>query len=537
MSAGVARGVGRAHPWWSVAAIVAVYAAVVAYTAAHHEPWRDEVVPMSFAKGVASLGELWEVLRYQGHPILWYLVLRGAYLVFGTTTVLPVASVVIAVAAVAVLLALAPLPLWVKALVAFGYFPIFEYSVIARGNGLAMLLLFAFCAFYVRGGSPIAAAAALAVLANTTVLGFVVAVAAGAMAVVDGIVDARRARDARDRVRPTRRHLAAGVVYLAGLVHVAASNSPGTAVFPAAIGWRDVEPILSALGWAIVNPVAHSAFLYWVPVPGLWIWLLLAVVLRRRPAVVVFALLALVGFEMIFALVYPASPRHGGYVLMVVLATLWLSEVWRWSDAPAEAGHAASVERWTRKLLILPLVLALGYQVVLGAGYVVDDVQLEYSSSRRLAELIASDPRLDRAIVIGEPEALHQTVPYYRDNPIYFPQEQAFRDWMWSPSVSFSVANDSTRSLQIGRRADYDLGELLRTATELRDAHGVPVVMALGWFVDGPETQRAYVGTWYEQLFTVKPPDRDAFLAQTQFLGRLRSASFTDENYDVFVLW
>lgn len=530
MSAGAARAVGRAHPWWVVGAIVALYAGVVAYTAAHHEPWRDEVVPMSFAKGVSSLGELWEVLRYQGHPILWYLVLRAAHFVFGTTAVMPVASVVIAIAAVAVFLAYAPLPLWVKALVTFGYFPIFEYAVIARGNGLAMLLLFGFCVLYGRGGAPIAAAAALAALANTTVLGFLVAAAAGVMVVVDVLL-------ARGHERPSGRHLAAVAVYLAGIAHVAASNSPGTTVFPAAVGWRDVEPIVTALGSAIVNPVAHSAFLYWVPLPGLWIWLFLALVLRRRPAVVVFALLSLVGFEMIFALIYPASPRHGGYVLLVVLATLWLSEVWTWPDMPAPAGVGATMERWTRRILILPLVLALGYQVVLGAGYVVDDVQLEYSSSTRLAELLASDPRLDRAIVIGEPEALHQTVPYYRENPLYFPQEQAFRDWMWSPSVSFAVASDSTRSLQIGRRADYDLGELLRTATELRAAHGVPVVMALAWFVDGPETQRAYVGTWYEQLFTVKPTDRDAFLAQTQLLGRLRQASFTDENYDVFVLW
>ena len=31
--------------------------------------------------------------------------------------------------------------------------------------------------------------------------------------------------------------------------------------------------------------------------------------------------------------------------------------------------------------------------------------------------------------------------------------------------------------------------------------------------------------------------DREEFLARTEFLGRLRDATFTDENYDVFVLW
>jgi hypothetical protein len=30
---------------------------------------------------------------------------------------------------------------------------------------------------------------------------------------------------------------------------------------------------------------------------------------------------------------------------------------------------------------------------------------------------------------------------------------------------------------------------------------------------------------------------RDAFLHETQLLGRLRDVPLTDENYDVFVLW
>ena len=99
-----------------------------------------------------------------------------------------------------------------------------------------------------------------------------------------------------------------------------------------------------------------------------------------------------------------------------------------------------------------------------------------------------------------------------------------FRDWL---------------RIQIpgGRRNDYSLEELLHTAGELREQYGVPVVMALGWWIDGPQVQRAYGGTYFAQTFTVSSGARAEFQARTQFLGRLRAASFTDENYDVFVLW
>src|SRR5947209_6674154 len=151
----VPHGAGRAHRALALfpasvlgAAIIAAYATTIVIAAAHHELWRDEVVPLSIAREMPSFSEVWRMVRHEGHPILWYVILRYSYFVFGSTAVLPVASVLIAIAAIAVFVTQARLPLWLKALFVFGYIPIFEYSVLARANGLAMLLLFAFCALY-----------------------------------------------------------------------------------------------------------------------------------------------------------------------------------------------------------------------------------------------------------------------------------------------------------------------------------------------------------------------------------------------------
>ena len=518
------QGVGRAHRALALspssvlgAAIIAAYATTIVIGAAHHELWRDEVVPLSIAREMPSFSEVWRMVRHEGHPILWYVILRYSYFVFGSTAVLPVASVLIAIAAIVVFVTQARLPLWLKALFVFGYIPIFEYSVLARANGLAMLLLFAFCALYAaRERYRISAALALGALANTSAMGFVTAAGAGAMVAVDAIIASRHGE------RPTRRALLATAVYVAGLAHAVVANAPDPSTLPLPLYHHSVATVVAAVRNAILSPAAHSASFLWIPLTSVWLWLAFAF-LWRRPGLLAFLALSLIGFELLFTLVYPASPRQKGYVLLVVIATVWLWNALARHGVPEAAGTLARAERWLGRVLLVSLTVTLGYQVVLGMRNVVDDVRFEYASSRRLGSLIASDPRLERAIVIGEPEDLTESLPYYRDNRIYLPQEKAFRHWlMWIPG---------------GRRGDYNLAELLATATELRGRYDTPVVMALGWWLDGRDAQRMYAGTYVEQNFTMSAADREEFLARTEFLGRLRDATFTDENYDVFVLW
>src|SRR5207249_10756953 len=104
--------------------------------------------PLSIAREMPSFTEVWRMVRHEGHPILWYVILRYSYFVFGSTAVLPVASVLIAIAAIVVFATQARLPLWLKALFVFGYIPFFEFSVLARAICLALLLLLAFCALF-----------------------------------------------------------------------------------------------------------------------------------------------------------------------------------------------------------------------------------------------------------------------------------------------------------------------------------------------------------------------------------------------------
>src|SRR4029453_13900709 len=107
----------------------------------------DEVVALSIARNARSFAGLAEPLKFEGHPILWYVVLWLGHAVVGHTWILKVAGAGSAIGAM-FLLGRSPLPWWVKWPFAFSLFPLFQYAVINRGYCLEMLVLFASCALY-----------------------------------------------------------------------------------------------------------------------------------------------------------------------------------------------------------------------------------------------------------------------------------------------------------------------------------------------------------------------------------------------------
>lgn len=149
--------------------ILAIWLTVVVFTTTKHEFWRDEVRALSVARAAASPLDLYDLTTNEGHPVLWYLLLYIGKSIVDTPLVLPVTSILIAFAAVAVFLLFSPFPFWFRCLFIFSL-PLYEYSVMARNYGISMLLLFlAALQFRHRKRHPFLMAFLLILLANTNV--------------------------------------------------------------------------------------------------------------------------------------------------------------------------------------------------------------------------------------------------------------------------------------------------------------------------------------------------------------------------------
>lgn len=117
---------------------------------AWHEPFVDEWQAVQIAVQSPGWPQLLENLRYEGHPPLWYMLLRGLAEVFGPYLALPAATLLLGFVTQWLILFESPFPRWARLLVAIGEFVLFEYNTVSRGYTLGVMLTFAAVAWWDR---------------------------------------------------------------------------------------------------------------------------------------------------------------------------------------------------------------------------------------------------------------------------------------------------------------------------------------------------------------------------------------------------
>ena len=142
------------------------------WAAYYYEPWRDVAQGWLIARD-ASLGEIFGVIRYEGHPCLWYLLLVPfAKLGLPYPAVMGVSLALTGVAAY-LFLRVAPFGKAARLLMLLSALLTFELPVIARVySAIPLLILLVWLAYPKRHERPIRYALALALLCQTHVLTF-----------------------------------------------------------------------------------------------------------------------------------------------------------------------------------------------------------------------------------------------------------------------------------------------------------------------------------------------------------------------------
>jgi hypothetical protein len=159
-------------------ALFATWCVATLWMASHHVFWRDEVRALSIALAGEDTFAMLRGLQGEGHPALWYLLLRGGYALAGRPEVMPALAWLIGAAAMALFIWRAPFRLGTKALVLFGFYGICELVVSPRNYGIGMLILFAIAATYPRcRDRGVIVGLLIALLCNTSVTATLLAAA------------------------------------------------------------------------------------------------------------------------------------------------------------------------------------------------------------------------------------------------------------------------------------------------------------------------------------------------------------------------
>jgi hypothetical protein len=422
---------------------LACFVAVVSIVAAFHEPWNAETQSWRLAIDSDGLAALAHNARYEGHPLLFHFILQLVGHLSRAWWAAVATNVLIACAATWTVLRYAPFTRVEKALVIGGYYLLYEYGVIVREYGLGMLLAFAACAAWTAERRRwILAIVFLVLMANTSVLGFLVALAAGAAFVVDAVW-----RDTPGAPALTRRTLVVGAVCLAlgAMLAVlvarqvvppenAAYKGEGVAVSGRMSAWD--------IGWGLTLPLRAMTPLArigegtvqanrWLFEPGgrasLGLEVLLSgvvviagcIMTMRRRAALLFFLLGTLGLTAFFLLFVKGFARHHGHIAIVWIMAAWLSRSGPPTAWPAALGPLAErAGRMAPRLLrwsLVPMSLA-------AAEFAVGDVVLPYADVVSVANLLRARGLVDRPI-IGIARSNAAAVGALLNRDVFLPRE------------------------------------------------------------------------------------------------------------------
>lgn len=493
--------------------IAVLWLALVIFAVSRHEFWRDEVRDLSIARSVSSPFDLVAATQNEGHPLLWYLLLFAAKSVIDQPWVLPAVSILVSFGAVLVLLFFSPFKIWLKCLVIFSALVLFENTVMARPYGLSFLLL-AIIAVLLHDPHrhPLWLGFLLALLANANLHSAVLAGLIGAAWFIDWIITNRKTP--RTMKTSWRVWVASGIV-AAGLALCAYTVLPrGNSLFLPLRANLTFEKIVASALISLARPDLNfaklmPAFVPTVVLVGVYYIALLGFL--GKPKLLIFLVLAQMAFGVLFQTVYPPSARHQGVFLVFIVFLYWLF-LDSSKTAPARKFHFAAVIG----IHIGLAGLLLGSLVQL-KDTLLPDLAGQSSSSAALGNLLKADPLLQNAIIVPEPDYLMDALPYYGQNPIYYPRENRFGTY-----VSWTLDSRETLSM----------AELIDQARQIKQSFGQSVVIVLGFPPEVFQTA-GQIEFSYNKTFTWSATDLDALITCTRPITRL-DAAYGDENYTLY---
>ncbi|HEY9734082.1 MAG TPA: hypothetical protein V6C89_19385 [Drouetiella sp.] len=400
-----------------------------------HEMWRDELQAWCLARDSASLWEVQQHLRYEGHPISWYVPLFLFTRLTHDPTIMQLFNVFLTSAACYLVLAFAPFTKLQRALFCLGYFPLFEYGIISRSYSLELLILTTFCClFQFRKQHPWWLFSILILLTCVNAYGLMLAFALTATLLLDYWLE-RKTCSFPYKIAA----LGTTLILASSALTVWQMSAPADGYHGEMAAIKEEQPkrffkSLRAIPIAyapipnysvqefwntdLVSKISNEPATYALVVS---IVVLCCVVLFTKPAAL---FLYVIGTGGLVAFSYThllGGLRQQGHLFLVLLCSLWVSFYVRRKEVGPLFLRRFSTDQ--TRALVLTLILIL--QVVAGIYAYAQDLVRPFSSAKLVARFI-KQKGLQNMLIIGSNDHEITPVSGYLDRKIYCPESKTY---------------------------------------------------------------------------------------------------------------
>lgn len=495
--------------------IFALWFVIVVTTVMHHEYWRDEIRALSLALDSGSWMQLSSHIKNEGHPILWYAVIKASLSIFGKTLTLPILSVGIAACAVFIFLFKSPFPIFLKVLFTFSILPAYEYSVMSRNYGISMLVMFTYASLYKnRKHNLFYLCILLALLANTNLPSLMAAGLLTILLIWDTAIE-----DPDNRGSKVALFFGLlGLILIAGFFSLLTIKpddrsllTTANHVKPISEYWISVRAAFLNLESNLTHFFPEGPGLFQRLLPQLFMWLsIIGLKNQKRLALCLFFYFLSFGFLQHYA--YPMALRHEGIGFIFIITLYWIS-----CSDPKENNEFKLDMRWIFIYILMPVILVWGNVKAYKA--IMRDINHPVSSSKDLGQFLSNKPEYKGATLIGEPDYLFEAVPYYADISLYIPRESLFRNYGRSTDEQMQLIT---------------LDDILVMATKLKQKNNKPVLIAFPWDEKTFQNENRKDLPYY-RIFIWSNSDWLKFKDRTIQLGTF-NRSISEENFYLYQL-
>ena len=415
----------------------------------NHEMWRDEHQAWLIARDSSSISNLFNNLKYEGHPGLWYILLFLVTRFTHNPFAMQVLHIFIATGTIYIFACFSPFTPLQKVLFTFGYFPFYEYALISRSYGLGVLLIFIFCAlFKFRYNNYIWLLIIIFLLANTSWYGFIIAVSLALTMLLDFTF---YQNNAVKLFFSSKKSYFAIAVLLVVIILVV---------------WQLIPPLDSPYigGWSSNKHATIIVYKSYFPVPNIFnlhfretnIIDLTNFSLKVKPYIMAFLSLSFLSFTSVLFIRKPVVfflyvfgnvsilffsyikflgyIRHHGHLFILLMACLWISHYysnsslfthwtktisWRLHDAIMQGANLGA------KYKNIFLIVLLISHVIAAIQAFTLDLTYPFSQSKAVANYIQTQ-QLDHLPIVGSRDTTVSPLSAYLDKKVYYLESESF---------------------------------------------------------------------------------------------------------------
>lgn len=305
-------------------------------------------------------------------------------------------SLIVAATAVWVFIRYSPFDNLHKFLFVFGYFLIYEYSVMARPYGVSLLLVFLFCLLFPKRKERFFALSLVVfLLSNSSPVGLIAGGACMGLLLFDSVFISKPHK-------PDRWQYMGFIVMAAGILISFASMAVGTQsnlyeMRPLGVKtlWRPYKafagsffPFPQEFIQFLAGREATVDFRFWfriVAFPSVfWLAIRFCKAMAKSAHALSFYILGSMGLFFLFAFAYSGSLRHHGFFFVFLIASLWI---------------CATERKEVLKSIRTALTITLSAHLLAGAVAVASDNLFLFSNGKRTAKFIKKEGLNDYTVI------------------------------------------------------------------------------------------------------------------------------------------